>query len=54
MQAYADLKGITEDFKEAKFAAGFLGITDFGPEEAYILNKDLLDSKKSITYAQTK
>ena len=31
----------------------FLGISDFGPDNLYLLNKDLNDPKKSVTEAQT-
>ena len=41
-----------DDFKEAKLAASFLGINDFGPNDSYIVNQDLDDPDKSITRKQ--
>ena len=38
-----------DDFGEAKLAASFLGIDDFGPNDSYIINQDLDDPDKSIT-----
>ena len=41
-----------DDFEEAKLAASFLGINDFGPNNSYIINQDLDDPDKSITRRQ--
>ena len=48
-QAYGDLQSVVDNFEEAKKAASFLGIDNFGPDDAFIINKDLKDSKESIT-----
>ena len=41
-----------DDFGEAKMAASFLGIDDFGPNDSYIINQDLDDPDKSVTKKQ--
>ena len=38
-----------EDEKEAIKGANFLGIKNFGPDDMFIVNKDLTDKEKSIT-----
>ena len=49
VQAYANLATVKDDFGEAKLAASFLGIDDFGPNDSYIINQDLDDPDKSVT-----
>ena len=41
VQAYANLETVVDDFEEAKLAATFLGIDDFGPNDSFIINQDL-------------
>ena len=43
VQAYGNLQSVVDDFEEAKKAASFLGIDNFGPNDAFIINKDLND-----------
>ena len=52
MQAYSDLPAVSEDYKESMKALQFIGVDDFGPNDSYILNKDLDDSDKSISKKQ--
>ena len=40
-QVYSDLNAVVEDEKEAKEGASFLGITNFGENNKFIVNKDL-------------
>ena len=51
-QAYANLRNVTDDFEEAKLAASFLGIDNFGENDAYVVNEDLEDTQMSITLKQ--
>ena len=51
-QAYADLPQVLNDEKDGKTVLEFLGITDYGPNDAWILNKDIMDPDKSITEKQ--
>ena len=48
-QAYGDLINVSSDLEEAKLSASFLGIDNFGDNDEFIINEDLMDSKKSIT-----
>ena len=48
-QAYDNLPDVIEDVKEAEKGTSFLGIDNFGPDDKFILNKDLEDKDKSIT-----
>ena len=50
--AFDNLPPVIEDEKEAIKGANFLGIKNFGPEDMFILNKDLTDKEKSITQNQ--
>lgn len=50
VQAYADLPNVTDDLEESLKALRFIGVDDFGPDDSYILNKDLDDTDKSITF----
>ena len=52
VQAYADLLQVINDEKDGKTALEFLDITDFGPDDAWILNKDIEDPDASITEKQ--
>ena len=47
--AFDNLPPVIEDEKEAIKGANFLGIKNFGPEDMFIVNKDLNDKDKSIT-----
>ena len=47
-QAYGDLINVSSDLEEAKLSASFLGIDNFGDNDEFIINEDLMDSKKSI------
>ena len=40
-QLFANLDAVLEDEKEAKEGASFLGITNFGENNKFIVNKDL-------------
>ena len=40
-QAYSNLIEVKNDEQEAKIGASFLGITNFGPDDSFILNKDV-------------
>ena len=52
VQAYADLLQVLNDEKDGKTVLEFLGITDCGPDDAWILNKDIMDPDQSITEKQ--
>ena len=52
VQAYANLETVVDDFEEAKLAASFLGIDDFGQNDAFIVCKNLLDPEMSISKKQ--
>ena len=43
-QVYCDLNAVVEDEKEAKEGASFLGISNFGENNMFIVNKDLAGS----------
>ena len=47
--AFQNLPPVIEDEKEAIKGANFLGIKNFGPEDMFIVNKDLSNKDKSIT-----
>ena len=50
VQAYADLPNVSDDLEESLKALQFIGVSDFGPFDSYILNKNLKDTDKSITF----
>ena len=49
VQAYTDLPQVMNDFHDGMSALQFLDITDYGPDNAWILNKDIEDPDQSIT-----
>ena len=49
-QAYGDLEDVIHDFEQSRNDMQFIGADDCGPQQSYILNKDLKDTAKSITY----
>ena len=49
VQAFANLPNVSDDLEESLKALRFIGVDDFGPDDSYILNKDLNDTDKSIT-----
>ena len=50
VQAFANLPNVSDDLEESLKALRFIGVDDFGPDDSYILNKDLNDTDKSITF----
>ena len=52
MQAMIDLPSVIQDEKATMKAASLIGIDNFGPSNAFILNKDL--DCYSITHQDTK
>ena len=52
VQTYADLPQVVNDEKDGKTVLEFLDITDYGPDNAWILNKDIEDPDQSITEKQ--
>ena len=47
-QAYDSLPDVKSDEEESMIGASFLGITNFGPNDSFILNKDVI--KDTITH----
>ena len=49
VQAFPDLPAVLDDYKDGMTALEFLDFTDFGPNNDWILNKNIEDSEESIT-----
>ena len=47
--AFPDLPAVLDDYKDGMTALEFLDFTDFGPNNEWILNKNIEDSDESIT-----
>ena len=52
VQAFPDLPAVLDDYKDGMTALEFLDFTDFGPNNEWILNKNIEDSEESITEKQ--
>ena len=49
VQGYSDLPQVLNDYQDGMLALQFLDITDYGPDNEWILNKNIEDSEQSIT-----
>ena len=52
VQAYADLPQVINDYRDGMAALKFIDINDYGPNDDWILNKNIEDPDQSITEKQ--